>query len=243
MQIDVISCVNEARSDDFVGKTALVIDVLRATSNMVTGLSAGCRAIVPVETVQQAKQLHTPEDLLGGERSCNKIPGFHLGNSPFEYNREAVEGKRVVMTTTNGTRAIQKSQKAQHVLACSLLNARACAKAALEIGRDVIIVCAGTQDQFALEDGIGAGAVVKEIRGLSKNEPQVNDFGLAMESCYRQFGDSLQETLQQSATGKRLVKLGYANDIGYCARLNVYEIVPALREGALVPLVPAPTYR
>lgn len=243
MQIDVISCVSEARSDDFVGKTALVIDVLRATSNMVTGLSAGCRAFVPVETVQQAKQIHAAGDLLGGERSCNKIPGFHLGNSPLEYTRDAVDGKRIVMTTTNGTRAVQKSQKAQHVLACSLLNARACAKAALDLGRDVIVVCAGTQDQFALEDGLGAGAVVKEIRGLAKTEPQVNDFGIAMESCFLQFGDMLQETLQQTATGKRLAKLGYSNDVGFCSRLNIFELVPVLKEGVLVPLVPAPTYR
>ncbi|WP_438448797.1 2-phosphosulfolactate phosphatase [Gorillibacterium sp. sgz5001074] len=234
MQIEVIASVIEARSEDLAGKTVLVIDVLRATSNMVTGLAHGCPGIVPVETVQQAKSLHAPGDLLGGERNCRKLAGFDLGNSPFEYMGEEVAGKRILMTTTNGTRAIQKAQRAQTVIACSLLNVTACAEAALAIGRDVTVLCSGTQDVFSLEDGLCAGMLVEELQRLSGGV-EIGDFGLAMQACYLQNRNRLTEALLTCSNGNRLIRLGFKPDIEYCARTNVYDVVPVLRDGMLVP--------
>lgn len=236
MQIEVIASVNEARSEDLAGKTVLVIDVLRATSNMVTGLASGCRGIVPVETVQQAKSLQTSGDLLGGERNCRKLAGFDLGNSPFEYMEDGLAGKRILMTTTNGTRAIQKANRAQTVLACSLLNVTACVEAALSLGRDMTVLCSGTQDVFSLEDGLCAGMAVDEVLRLSGGQAEVSDFGLAMQACYLQNRNRLLEALLGCSNGKRLIRLGFQADIEYCAHPNRFALVPVLRDGMLVPM-------
>jgi len=234
MQVEVIASVNEARSDDMAGKTVLVIDVLRATSNMVTGLAHGCLGIVPMETVQQTKQLQEPGDLLGGERNCRKLPGFDLGNSPFEYMEPRIKGKRILMTTTNGTRAIQKSSRAHTLIACSLLNVRACVEAAVSLGRDMVILCSGTQDVFSMEDGLCAGAALDEWSRISGRDWECNDFGLAMLACFRHNRDRLHETMLGSSNGKRLARLGFGEDIAYCAGLNQLDVVPVLHDGTLV---------
>ncbi|MEW9699145.1 2-phosphosulfolactate phosphatase [Paenibacillus sp. SI8] len=235
MQIDVVANIGEARSDEFIHKTVIVIDVLRATSTMIAALSNGCRAILPVETVLQAKELQKPGDLLGGERFCKKIPGFQFGNSPHEYTRAAIEGKRIILTTTNGTRGIQKALKADHVLAGALTNGGACARAALNFKRDIVILCAGTQDVFSLEDGLCAGLILDEISHLIGTKPMVvNDFGLAMHSSYKQSKDVLFETLLACTNGKRLCKLGFNEDLKDCCKVNSSEQVPILDRDQMV---------
>lgn len=238
MQIEVIASVAEARSEDLINKTVLVIDVLRATSNIVTALAHGCLGVVPVETVQQAKQLHKPDDLLGGERFGRKLAGFHLGNSPFEYSSEEIRGKRILMTTSNGTRAVHKSQKAQTLLVSSFLNASAAANAAWKLGKNIAVLCAGTQDAFSLEDGLCAGLLVDKLAHLTGKgaAPEVNDFGLAMRACYLHNQDRLEEELNKSHNGKRLIKMGFAEDVKLCARLDIYDLVPVLKGGMLIPL-------
>ena len=166
MHIEVIANIGEARSDEFLHKTVIVVDVLRATSTIITALMNGSKGVVPVDTVIKAKELARDGDLLGGERYCKKIPGFDFGNSPLEYTREAVQGKRVILTTTNGTRGIQKAIKADRVLAGAIINGRASAAAAIDLKRDTVIVCAGTQDVFSLEDGLCAGFILDEIAAL-----------------------------------------------------------------------------
>jgi len=227
LRIDCISNISETFGQEVIGKTVFVIDVLRATSTMVAALSAGARSIVPVETVAQAKQAAAEDDLLAGERQCKKIPGFALGNSPLEFTEAAVKGKRIVMTTTNGTRGIQKASKAATVLAGSLLNAKACARAALQLRRDVVLLCAGTQDVFALEDGLCAGLIVKEIKALAK-DVATDDLGMALEGSFRAYEDRLEEALLACESGRRLTSLGMKADVAYCARSNTHELVPAL---------------
>jgi 2-phosphosulfolactate phosphatase len=235
MQIDVVANIGEARSDDFLHKTVIVIDVLRATSTMIAALGSGCRAILPVETVLQAKELQKPDDLLGGERFCKKIPGFHFGNSPNEYTKAAVQGKRIILTTTNGTRGIQKALKADHVLAGALTNGGACAKAAVDYKRDIVILCAGTQDVFSLEDGLCAGLILDEIGKLiGVKLLSINDFGLAMRGCYMQTKDTLLETLLSCSNGKRLCKLGFGEDLRSCAKVNDTNHVPVLERDHMV---------
>jgi 2-phosphosulfolactate phosphatase len=237
MQVDVIASIGEARSDDFVHKTVIVIDVLRATSTLMTALANGCGGVIPVETVQQAKQLQEPGDLLGGERFCKKISGFDLGNSPFEYLNRELAGRRLIMTTTNGTRGIQKSRKASHVLAGALLNGTACAKAAAGFHRDVLILCAGTQDAFSWEDGLCAGMLVENIMRLTgESAAEVNDFGLAMLAGFRHVKHDLESALLSCANGKRLSKMGFRDDVCYCARTDVIDVVPVLKDGMMVPL-------
>lgn len=238
MQVDVIPTINEAISDDFVQKTVVVIDVLRATSSMATAIAHGCSKIIPVETVNQARQLQGEGQMLGGERYCKKIPGFDFGNSPMEYMSERVRGATIIMSTSNGTRAIQKSLKASHVLAGCILNASACARAALAFEKDIRIVCAGTQDQFSLEDGLGAGLILHEMMAL-RADLEVGDFGQAMHSALLHVRDGLEEALFRCKNGRKLVRLGMADDVKFCARPNVFEAVPIMQGDALVAWRPA----
>ncbi|WP_159882216.1 2-phosphosulfolactate phosphatase [Paenibacillus puerhi] len=245
MHIQVISSVNEARGDDLQHKTVIVIDVLRATSTILKAIDSGCMQLIPVETVNQAKNMQRPGELLGGERFCKKIPGFDFGNSPLEYTSDRVEGKSIILTTTNGTRAIQKSSKAAHVLIGSLLNARTCARKAAALSEDVVILCAGTQDMFALEDGLCAGLIVEELLKLEADgwprrssaagtdAVTIDDFGLSMLLAYRHARDNLEEALLSSSNGKRLKKIGFHEDIVYCAQVNVLEYAPIVRNGRL----------
>lgn len=228
MQVDVIASVNEARSDEFIHKTAVVIDVLRATSTIITALSNGCTEVQPAETVCQAKNLWQPGDWLGGERYGKKITGFHAGNSPYEYIGEETRGKKIILTTTNGTRAIQKSYKATHIIAGSFLNASACAHALLSLRKDVVILCSGAQDAFALEDGLCAGLILNELHKQAEHGMtlQINDFGKAMQSAYLQHAEHLLDALLECTGGKRLSKLGYQHDIEYCAGVNTVPVVP-----------------
>lgn len=245
MHIHVISSVNEARTEELQNKTVIVIDVLRATSTMLTALAEGSRAIIPVETVNQAKQLQRTGELLGGERFCKKISGFDFGNSPLEYQSEKIADKTVIMTTTNGTRAIQKASKAGHVLIGGFLNAASCAEKAFRLSDEIVLVCAGTQDVFALEDGLCAGMLISELLRLNAESPprgteqnqmppeQVNDFGLAMLHAYRSVQDRLQETLLATSNGKRLSKIGFHDDVIYCAQTNLYKLAPEVHHGKI----------
>ncbi|WP_028548790.1 2-phosphosulfolactate phosphatase [Paenibacillus sp. UNC451MF] len=237
MDITVLPSVNEARADELINKTVIVIDVLRATSTILTALSHGCKAIYPVETVLQAKQLYQPGFVLGGERACKKIPGFDLGNSPLEYTAASIAGKTLIMTTTNGTRAIQKANKAGTILAASLLNGRACAEEAITLKKDIIILCSGTQDVYSFEDGVCAGQLTDELLQSavgSGTELNINDFGLSMLYTYRHVQSNLTEALINCANGKRLSKLGFLEDIKYCSEMNTIPLVPIVREGKLV---------
>ncbi|GAA3405486.1 2-phosphosulfolactate phosphatase [Paenibacillus hodogayensis] len=234
MQVDVISTVNEARSDDFIQKTVIVIDVLRATSTIVTALASGCSDIVPVETVNQARPYQGTDCLLGGERFCKKITGFHLGNSPAEYAAPEIAGKRIVLTTTNGTRAVHKAQRAGRLLIGSFLNAEACAQTAFSLNRDIVIVCAGTQDEFCLEDGLCAGLLLRYVRQYDEERTRTNDTGTAMLLAYETARERLSETLLACASGQRLTRLGHREDVLFCSQTNHFDLVPVWKEQALV---------
>ncbi|MGZ9586144.1 2-phosphosulfolactate phosphatase [Paenibacillus marinisediminis] len=239
MHIDVIASVGESRVIDLTHRTVIVIDALRATSTIVTALAHGALGVVPVETVGQAKQCCEPDDVLGGERFCKKIAGFHVGNSPFEYMNEEIRGKRIVMTTTNGTRAIQKAIRAERILAGSFLNARACAQAAWNLRKDVALLCAGTQDTFALEDGLCAGLLLHELMKTAESSSDsvtTNDLGSMSMSAYLHHEANLYEVLLNSSSGRRLSKLGYTKDIEYCSTVNSISLVPHYDQLMMIPM-------
>ncbi|WP_435171096.1 2-phosphosulfolactate phosphatase [Paenibacillus glycanilyticus] len=229
MQVQVISSVNEASSAQFVHKTAIIIDVLRATSSIITALAAGSSGVVPVETVMEARAAQQEGDLLCGERFCKKIAGFDLGNSPDELLLNSVKDRRVILTTTNGTRAIHKSTRADYVLVAALLNASACAKAAVDLRRDVVILCAGSHDEFAIEDGLCAGLLLSRMQERGSTPLEMDDFGLAMLSLYQERANDIKETIRKGATGKRLLKLGMGRDIDLCSEVDTFAGVPRLQ--------------
>jgi 2-phosphosulfolactate phosphatase len=233
MQIDVIPTINEARTEDLAGKTVLVIDVFRSTSCIVTALHNGAESVLPVETVTEARDSQRQGDLLAGERYGKKLPGFDLGNSPLEFQAERIYGKRIVMTTTNGTRALHKSQKAARVAAASLMNARASAYYALETQKDVAILCSGTQDVYSLEDGLCAGLLIDELLHAGGESAGINDFGLSQHGAYLQAKSRLTEVLRTCSNGRKLIRAGLEADLLHCARVNTVSLVPVMQEGIL----------
>jgi 2-phosphosulfolactate phosphatase len=235
MHIEVIGTIGEAKAEELKHKTVIVIDVLRATSTMITALAQGCSGIIPVETLQEANEWHQEGDLLIGERFCKKIPGFDYGNSPLEFLQADLKGKRVIMTTTNGTRGIQKACKAEHVLAGSLLNGKACALIAAGFGRDIVMICSGTQDDFSLEDGLCAGQIADElISSCGETNITLNDFGIAMRHSFLQVKDDMEQALFHCWNGHRLSDLGFGSDIQYCAQMNITEIVPIMEGSNMI---------
>jgi 2-phosphosulfolactate phosphatase len=235
MQITVLQSVKDINPNLLINQTVIVIDVLRATSNMITALMYGCKEIIPLETVEAAIRLKAEGDLLGGERNCLKLNDFDFGNSPYEYMTRSVQDKRILMTTTNGTRVIQQANQAKHILAGALLNAQACAVAAMELNDDLVILCAGTNDAFSWEDGICAGLIVNELQQKTNHSFQVDDFGLCMLSSYLEVQPRLVQALLQCANGKKLSHLGFEPDVMYCSKVNISDSVPILCNGMLIP--------
>ncbi|TYP54220.1 2-phosphosulfolactate phosphatase [Thermosediminibacter litoriperuensis] len=222
---------------DLNGKTAIVIDVLRATSVITTALHNGAERVIPVPSVEDAFRLARDlkyNSLLGGERGAVKIPGFDLGNSPLEYKKELVAGKTVILTTSNGTKAIKASESAEHILIGCFLNASAAAGKALQFALSsetpgVAVVCAGTLGEFSLDDAACAGLIVDSlVRNIERmNEiPELSDLAFACRDLYLEHRHDLKAFISHAAHFKRLLGLGLEKDIDYCLQRDVINCVP-----------------
>ncbi len=234
MKLDVVATVEEIRSDQIINHVVIMIDVLRASSSIVTALAAGFQSIIPVETIGQAHLLRSEKTRLAGERHCKKISDFDFNNSPTELKRAGLTGIDLILTTTNGTRAIQKADRASHLLIGCFLNASACMRHALSFYQDVTLYCAGTRQEFALEDGLAAGLLVHLARQLSPSL-QLSDFAETLAASYLYQSPQLVERLRQSTTGKRLVQHHFGEDIELAAQRDLYQLVPFVKEGRILP--------
>lgn len=239
LRVETYFSAVEAESADMTGRTAVVIDVIRATTVIVEALASGARAIYPTVSVEEAIRLaHTlgrEDTLLCGERKGLRVDGFHLGNSPREFTREKVEGKRLVMSTTNGTRALWACQAAERVVVLSFLNLKAVARAVS--GASVLaLVCAGKEGRFALDDAVCAGLLLRELAlVLGESGPGrlvLNDqsrSALALAAAF-----PLDEAfLRSCAAGAALVDIGLEGDLAACARPNRYALVPEMEDRVL----------
>lgn len=234
MLVDVALTPLEIEKKEIADKAVVVIDVLRATTTMIVGLENGCKAFIPVATVEEAKKLVAePENsdfLLGGERRALPLEGFHLGNSPRDYIPEKVRDKVVVMTTTNGTNALIAAQKAAKVFIGAFLNISAVGEALKETKRDILIACAGEKGLFCLEDTLCAGALVKKLMEADK-EVSLSDAALMAKILYTHFEDDLYEILSSCEWGRYLIGLGLEEDIHICAQVDVAQVTPIFGGG------------
>ena len=234
MKISIIPTAQQAQGIDFSGKTAVVIDVLRATSVITTALDNGATCIVPVKTVEEANSLFAVSEptktLRGGERNSLKIDGFDLANSPLEYKKKTVEGKTVILTTTNGTNAINNVKGADEVVLACFRNAAAVVSVIAR--NDVVIVCAGTEGNFSLDDGLCAGMLIELLK--QKTEVETDDLGLLLTHYYNNSKANLFGALAGCFHLKRLFTLGFYDDIRFCLETNCVATVPVLREGKII---------
>ncbi len=207
------------------GKIVVVVDILRATSCMVTGMANGVKEIMPVSTLEECKAMKSLGYFTAAERNGAKADGFDMGNSPFEYMDEQLKGEKVAVTTTNGTLAIHKSLMADEVLIGAFLNLQAVADYLLTKKQDVVIVCAGWQGKFNLEDTLFAGALASMLKEAFEYH---GDVPLAAEAMWSNMKNDLFVALKNSAHAKRLAKMEVTEDIKFCSQLNKYSVIPKL---------------
>ncbi|WP_366923517.1 2-phosphosulfolactate phosphatase [Metallumcola ferriviriculae] len=222
--MDITLIMRSEDINNLKGRVAVVIDVLRATSTMVTALRNGAEAVVPFLSPEDARaffQSHDGDYLMCGERGGVKLPGFHLGNSPLEYRRDVIAGKTLLMTTTNGTRAIRGCEAAEEVLIGSTLNAHAVAKRIKEIDKSAALVCAGTKGNFSLDDFAAAGAIIKYLTKMCK----VSLADSAQAALLLTEQHNLRSIFNQSLHGQRLVELGFEKDVDYCSQLATMDLI------------------
>lgn len=227
----------EFRNRDLSKTTCVVFDVLRATSTMITALGNGAAAVIPVEEIDEALGLKQdrPELLLAGERGgvlirtegSNSVT-FDLGNSPREFKRDVVEGRTIVITTTNGTRALLACRAAPVVLVASFLNLTAtCDQIHSGVSADLLLVCGGTYTEAAYEDVLCAGAVVDALK--QKCATDLADSALLAWKAYRLEAGDLTSALGQSRNGRRLLEQpGLRDDVEFCAQRDRVALVARL---------------
>lgn len=217
-------------------KTVVVIDVLRASTTITYAMAAGAREIIPVASVDQAMKivgnLFSTSTILCGERGGKRIEGFKLGNSPAEYTKEAVEGKSLILTTTNGAVALTRSKYARHCYVAGFVNLSASVNALLALQdleeTGLTIVCSGREDDFSLEDATCAGMLVDHLS--KQREIELTDSARTVLSIAKEYGSDILGTLQQSDHGKYLTSIGFADDIVTSSQVDSVPIVPVMEQ-------------
>ena len=226
MQISVYPVYTVLERESLPGAAAVVIDTLRMTSVATVALHNGCAGLRAVCDIEEARVLAAQTgSLLGGERNALKIPGFDFGNSPLEFTPEAIGGHRLVMTTTNGTHAIQSVLGADEVLLGCLLNADAVAKAVA--GRErLVIALAGTACRFSMEDAVAAGAIISRLGpGCA-----LDDMAIASRTLYEACRKDIQGFLSSALHYRRLESLGLLEDLRFCLQEDTVPCVPRMGE-------------
>lgn len=211
----------------------VVIDVFRATSAICTAFQHGVSKIIPVASVDEAKFYQARGFIAAAERSGEVVDGFDMGNSPFSYMNPALKGKEIVLTTTNGTKAIECAKAASQIIIGSFLNLQAVCDYLEQQNKDVILLCAGWKDRYNLEDSLFAGAVVNQLK-KNTNYTGLADSSLAANHLFAAAKGNLSEFLKPSSHRKRLARLNLDRDIEYCLQMNTMELVPIYKENGLV---------
>ena len=200
-------------------------------------MNAGAREVIPVSSVDQAMKivgnLFSTLTILCGERGGKRIEGFKLGNSPAEYTKEAVAGKALILTTTNGAVALTKAKHARHCFVGSFVNLSAVVRALSELPdleqTGLVIICSGREDDFSLEDAVCAGLMLTKLAEKIPNL-ELTDSARTVLSVYREYGHDIYGTLTQSEHGKYLATIGFSEDILTASEVDSVPIVPILEQ-------------
>lgn len=217
---------------DLSNSSVVVIDILRASSCMVTALASDVASIRPVRKVEECISYKEKGYLIAAERDGKKVEGFDLGNSPFSYMSAELKGKKVALTTTNGTQAIKMSQAtAKEVLVGAFLNKKSLGDYLLRSPNDVLLLCSGWKGQVNIEDTLFAGAL---LHYLSPQKKYNADAALLAKNLYEQYQNNLMAIVSQSSHVQRLNNLGIEKDILFCLEENRYEVLTKMQGDELV---------
>jgi 2-phosphosulfolactate phosphatase len=243
MKLEVFLSPRELVPGDIQGRVVAVIDVLRASTTVAVALANGARTVVPVEDVDEAitraKQFDPGQVLTAGERKMLPIAGFDMGNSPLDFSESKVSGCTVIITTTNGTRALMGLSGARDIVVASYVNHAAVTAMLRAAARsnDISIVCAGTEGHFSLEDAACAG---RYVRSITQASPSItmNDAAHACALIDGRYGDNIAEIFKDSSHGRALAEAGFGDDLVACAQLDTHSVVPIYQERQITRLGP-----
>ena len=219
-----------ARLQDFRDKVAVVVDVLRATTTMVTALHHGVKSVLPVKSVEECRHFQQKGYFGAAERGGKIVDGFKLGNSPFDYMTPELAGQKIVFTTTNGTKTIHAIHGTDKIIFGAFVNLKAVAETLTRLEKNVVIVCAGWEDEVNLEDTLFAGTLLDRM--VPAFYP-TGDPAILAHQLYLRSEGKLSVILEDSSHMRRLRKLGLQKDIDFCLTLDRYYCVPEMVNGEI----------
>ena len=235
MRIDTYFTLPEIDPAVLSESTVVVIDVVRATTSIVEALANGAGVIYPTESTEEAvrlaQSLGREDTLLVGERKGVKVEGFDLGNSPSEFTAEAVGGKKLVMSTTNGTRALSAVSEASRLLVGAFTNLGAVAGASADDDA-IVIVCAGRDGDFAIEDALCAGHLICRIADGAASPLELNDAARAAVVLAKSRKPSLA-FFKVTKAGQAISDIGLASDLDVCGDVDRHDIVPVMNDNTI----------
>ena len=243
MRLDVFFSPIQVKPPDTAGRLVVIIDVLRASTTVATALGNGAKTVMPLpgadDVIVRSKEFHRSAVVLAGEQWMYPIQGFDLGNSPQSFTQEVVEGKTILLTTTNGTRALLGVQAARDIVIASYVNftaVLAMMKVAASSDTDIAIICAGEEGGFTLEDAACAGRYVRAIP--KRAGVQFNDAASASVLIEKKYGDNIAKVFKESAHGKALQEAGFGDDLAAAAEVDAYSVVPIYQDRQITKLGP-----
>ena len=216
---------------DLKGKIVVVVDILRATSCITTGLAHGIMSITPYASLEECRSMKQKGYYIAGERGGRKVDGFDIGNSPYSYMEPHLKDQKIAITTTNGTIAIEKSNEAEKIIIGAFLNLAAVVNYLRTQGNDVVILCAGWKGHINLEDTMFAGALALT---LESEFHYTDDAVLLAKALYKEMKGSMLHAIQNASHVKRLKKFNVNKDVEFCLTPNRYDVVPVLKNGEIV---------
>ena len=244
MRLDVFFTPLEVIPQGTTNRLVVIIDVLRASTSVATALGNGARTVIPLqgadEVIFRSKEFARSQILLAGEQKMLPITGFDMGNSPQAFTRDAVEGKTILFTTTNGTRALLGVQGARDIVIASYVNFTAVLtmmKVAAGSNTDIAIICAGEEGSFTLEDSACAGRFVRAIPKRSESVT-LNDAASASVLIEKKYGDNIEKVFKESEHGQALEAAGFGDDLAAAAEVDSYSVVPIYQDRQITKLGP-----
>ena len=213
-------------------KNVVVIDVLRSATTIATALQNGAKEIIPVGDIESAVKisgsLFGEVILRGGERNGKMIEGFNLGNSPAEYTEPAVKGKSIIFMTSNGTAAMVKGRYAKNLVVAGFINLSTVVDFLCTVGQDVLIVCAGKENKFCVEDAVCAGKIVSKLSREFEDSVDIDDGAKAAVALDQTFGKSILKMLKEADHGRYLTEIGFSEDLKLCSQVDSVPVLPLL---------------
>ena len=243
MRLDVFFTPIQAKIADTAGRLVVIVDVLRASTTVATALGNGAKTVMPLEgadeVISRSKEFHRSAVILAGEQKMLPISGFDLGNSPQDFTKKAVEGKTILITTTNGTRALLGVQGARDIVIASYVNftaVLAMMKVAASSNTDIAVICAGEEGGFTLEDAACAGRYVKALP--KRADLHLNDAASASVLIEKKYGENIAKLFKESTHGQALQEAGFGDDLAAAAKVDAYPVVPIYQERQITKLGP-----